>query len=818
MQQATVALVRSEMRYRRLFEAARDGILILNSDTGSILDVNPFLIELLGYSHEEYLGKALWEIGPFRDTALSRARFEELQATGYIRYDDLPLRAKNGRHVDAEFVSNIYNESGNDIIQCNVRDITECKKLNNDLVKSEDKFRSMFESMRDGMFLVDLDTGKFEDVNNAGCVIYGYTREELIGRDIEALSTGVPPYTRDGVIERLEKARSGIPQRFDWHCKASDGHFLWAGISLSSMSFGDRPVGLAVTRDITGRMQGERALRTLSAANEAVVHATAEAELYAEMCRIAVEIGGYAGAWIGLADHDGTTTIRPVAWAGNDIAAYLESAQITWLDAERGRGPTGTASRTGRVQVNQSFSMTPGVALWRTAALERGFVASAALPLNEVTGAPFGVLTIYAAETNAFNAVELDRLKDLAAALSFGVTTLREHGARERTEAQLRQAQKMEAIGNLTGGMAHDFNNLLGVIIGNLDLARERLGGNKELSELLGEAHEAAWRGADLTRRLLAFARRSTLVPASIKVNDLITNTMTLMRRLLGEDIEIALDLGEQTWPVTADPAQLESALANLATNARDAMPRGGHLVIRTSNARLDADYAETHIEVTPGDYTLIEVSDTGVGMAPETVAHIFEPFFTTKDPGKGTGLGLSMVFGFMRQSGGHVSVYSEEGAGTTFRLYLPRRYDDAAAGAASDDPLAAAHGAGECVLVVEDQLAMRRIAVRQLRDLGYRVVEAARADAALELLGREPVDLLLTDIVMPGGIDGVELARVALERWPALKIVLTSGFPDVRTKHDKAFLEKFQLLSKPYSKNDLAQVLRDALDAKPVQ
>ena len=382
-----------------------------------------------------------------------------------------------------------------------------------------------------------------------------------------------------------------------------------------------------------------------------------------------------------------------------------------------------------------------------------------------------------------------------------------------RTEARLRQAQKMEAIGNLTGGMAHDFNNLLGVVIGNLELARERVGADGELAELTKEAHEAAWRGADLTRRLLAFARLQPLDPARIEINELITQTARLLQRLLGEEIEFTLNLAKKIWPVMADPAQLEASLANLATNARDAMPRGGRLLIKTSNVRLDADYAAMHVDVTPGDYAMIEISDTGTGMPPETMIQIFDPFFTTKEPGKGTGLGLSMVFGFLRQSGGHVGVYSEEGLGTTIRLYLPRSYADAASKTAPDIK-SVARGTGECVLVVEDKLAMRSIAVRQLRDLGYRVLEAERAAAALELLQHEPVDLLLTDIVMPGGLDGVELARLALERWPELKILLTSGFPDVRIKHDEAFLENYRLLSKPYSKNELAHALREAFDA----
>jgi signal transduction histidine kinase len=382
--------------------------------------------------------------------------------------------------------------------------------------------------------------------------------------------------------------------------------------------------------------------------------------------------------------------------------------------------------------------------------------------------------------------------------------------SRKEIEHQLVQSQKMEAIGNLTGGMAHDFNNLLGIIIGNLDLARGQVEGETE--ELVSDAHEAAWRGADLTRRLLAFARRQPLHPEPIKVNDLIGNTVRLLRPLLREAVEISLQLAEELWPATADPAQLESTVTNLATNARDAMAKGGRLIISTANRQLDADYAASHVDVAEGDYVMIEVSDTGCGMAPATLERIFEPFFTTKDRGKGTGLGLSMVFGFLRQSGGHINVYSELGAGTTFRLYLPRA---ATAALAQEDKrtTALAQGAGETVLVVEDNQEVRRVVMRQLNGLGYRALETGTGTDALAVLAREPVDLLLTDIVMPGGLDGVDLARIAIEKWPALKIVLTSGFPEARIEIENEMLKSLRLLSKPYSRVELATVLRSSLD-----
>ena len=382
---------------------------------------------------------------------------------------------------------------------------------------------------------------------------------------------------------------------------------------------------------------------------------------------------------------------------------------------------------------------------------------------------------------------------------------------RRQIEAQLHHAQKMEAIGNLTGGMAHDFNNLLAVVIGNLDVLRSLMKENATVDDLAGEALDAALRGADLTRRLLAFARNQPLKPAPIDANHLVDDITTLLARTIGEQIKVVVKLTPNVWPVIADPAQLEAALANLATNARDAMPEGGELTIVTGNRQLDADYTALYPEVVPGDYAMIEVSDTGTGMPPEVVARIFEPFFTTKGEGKGTGLGLAMVFGFMKQSGGHINVYSEPGVGTTFRLYLPRAEAAAAVETAAkteEIPL----GKGERVLAVEDNGALRRIVVRQLTELGYHVLEAENAVSALALLEKQPVDLLFTDVIMPGELSGLQLVRFASSRWPNLRIVLTSGFPGTKLGGSLE-ATRTRLLSKPYRKADLARELRAALE-----
>jgi signal transduction histidine kinase len=405
------------------------------------------------------------------------------------------------------------------------------------------------------------------------------------------------------------------------------------------------------------------------------------------------------------------------------------------------------------------------------------------------------------------------RVRERTEALARSSETLKaEVQERRQAEEQLRQAQKMEAIGNLTGGMAHDFNNLLAVIIGNLDILRGMIRDNADADELAGEALGAALRGAELTRRLLAFARRQPLKPQRIDVNELVDGLSKLLSRTLGEDVEIVFKRSRALWPVVADAVQLEAALTNLATNSRDAMPKGGRLTITTDNRRLDEDYALQHPEVLPGDYAMIEVSDSGAGMSPEVASHIFEPFFTTKPQGQGTGLGLSMVFGFMKQSGGHINVYSEPGVGTTFRLYLPRV-------AAMDEPEKHAlaeempMGQGESVLVVEDNAALRRVVMRQVQELGYRAFAAENAADALALLEKEKIDILFTDLVMPGERSGIELARIVADRWAGTRILLTSGFSGTTAHGDLEALHSSRLLSKPYRRSELARALRALLD-----
>lgn len=383
---------------------------------------------------------------------------------------------------------------------------------------------------------------------------------------------------------------------------------------------------------------------------------------------------------------------------------------------------------------------------------------------------------------------------------------------RKQMEEQLRQSQKMQAVGQLTGGIAHDFNNLLAIVIGNLQLLEERLSGDAKAREYVEDALWSAKRGGELTHRLLAFARQQPLKPTIIDLNDVVRGMAELLRRTLGANISVEELLAPDLWKAVADRGELERALVNLAVNARDAMSNTGVLWLETRNAVLSEEYAEQYEEVTPGEYVLLAVTDAGCGMPPEIVQRVFEPFFTTKEVGKGSGLGLSMVYGFVKQSGGHVSIYSRVGQGTSVKLYLPRA-TSAPRALAVEEPEALRKSFGsKVVLVVEDETKLRKVAVKMLDRLGLECVQAETAEAALELLAGTHVDVLFTDIELPGGMNGTDLADVACNQDSNLKVLFTTGYAREEVLHDRWLQEGVPWLLKPYSHQDLARELKGLL------
>ncbi len=399
--------------------------------------------------------------------------------------------------------------------------------------------------------------------------------------------------------------------------------------------------------------------------------------------------------------------------------------------------------------------------------------------------------------------------------------TARKTAELEQDELQqrLRQAQKMEAVGQLTGGIAHDFNNLLTITLGNVEILEETLGADPAADrKALETIRRAGERGAALTQRLLAFSRQQALRPTQLDINEIVRDLDELLRRTLGESIEIVTKRAADLWPAFADKSQVEEALLNLAVNARDAMPEGGKLTIETTNIWLDETYAAANEEVRPGPYAMLAISDTGSGMPREVIERAFEPFFTTKEVGKGSGLGLSMVFGFSKQSGGHVKIYSEVGHGTTVKLYLPRSIEREDAKGADDPKKIAAAPPGRCILLVEDEEDVRTMTQSMLTRLGYDVVAAADGPAALAELDRmKHVDLLFTDVVLPRGMSGRQLAEEAMRRRPGLKVLYTSGYTQNSIVHHGRLDEGVELIGKPYRAADLARKIAAILDAEPV-
>jgi len=436
-----------------------------------------------------------------------------------------------------------------------------------------------------------------------------------------------------------------------------------------------------------------------------------------------------------------------------------------------------------------------------------GFTAS---PMRDGEGRAFG--TVIEVRTIADEIAAREALQDYNARLERDIAVA--VAERKHAEMQLFQAQKMEAIGNLTGGIAHDFNNILQVIEGNLELLGRNIDSSDAGKRRLAHALAGVERGARLTAQLLAFGRRQPLEPTPLHLGRLLQGMDDMLRRTLGEAVEIEIVAGGGLWNCNVDRAQIENAILNLAINARDAMHSRGKLTLEVGNAELDDQYAAAHADVTPGQYVMIAVTDTGAGMAPDTLAKVFEPFFTTKPEGQGTGLGLSMVYGFVKQSGGHVKLYSEPGQGTTVRLYLPRtrRAEAEATGSAQLPP----RGGTETILVVEDDDAVRATAVDLLTELGYRVLKASNGDSALAIVDSGvAIDLLFTDVVMPGTVRSTDLARRMLAVHPGGAVLFSSGYTQNAIVHAGRLDEGVELLSKPYGRESLARKVRQVLERR---
>jgi PAS domain S-box-containing protein len=647
-------------------------------------------------------------------------------------------------------------------------DITEWQKAQvaiRDYAEREQLFIAAVESSNDAIVTKSLD-GVITGWNQAAERLFGYSPEEAIGQRIDII---VPDHLRGEVRDILANIKND--EKVDHHETVridKAGRKIDVSLSVSPVkSKSGAIIGAAkVARDIGTKKKNQAALLESEQLARAIIDTALDAFLQLDESGTVIGWSPKAEAMFGWSREEvvgrklGDLIIPAANRAGyaERIAQFVGAA----ADGNPGRRYEAPSLRRDGTPFNTEVSLT-------------------ALRRRDGT------------IINAF---------------------IRDITDKTAAEAQLRQSQKMESVGQLTGGIAHDFNNMLAVITSTIDILADAVSDKPQLAAIAKLISEAADRGAELTSHLLAFARKQPLQPREIDANALMIESEKLLRRTLGEQVEIELCLENNVWPALVDPTQLTTALLNLAVNARDAMPNGGKLTLETKNVVLDRGYARANAEVQAGDYVMVAVSDTGDGIPEAIRQRIFEPFFTTKDVGRGTGLGLSMVYGFVKQSGGHIKVYSEEGHGTTFKLYLPRASSQA-------EPIAeelhesAIDGGTETILVVEDDALVRGSVTTLLQNLGYKTLSAANAAEALAIAdGGAQFDLLFTDVIMPGKMNGRQLAEEMAKQRPSLKVLFTSGYTENAIIHHGRLDPGVLLLAKPYRNVELARMLRSALEA----
>lgn len=610
--------------------------------------------------------------------------------------------------------------------------------------------------------------------NTGAARFKGYAADEIIGHHFSRFY--LPEDRAAGVPDRaLATAQAeGTFQAEGWRVR-KDGSRFWANVVIDPIYTPDRRLlGFAkITRDVGEKRAVEEALRKREQEFRLLVEGVTDYAIYM------LDPSGLVTTW-----NAGAERIKGYSRAevlGTHFSRfYTPEDQATGLPKQA----LATALAEGRFEQEEG---------WRVRKDGTRFVAHVVIDrIHDAEGTFVGYAKITRDVTERRNAAE----------------------ALKQSERALLHAQKMETIGKLTGGVAHDFNNLLQVIAGNLQLLSRDVAGNERAERRVQNAIAGVRRGARLAGHLLAFGRRQALEPKVVNLGRFIATLDDLLQRALGEAVEVQTIVAEGLWNASADLAQVENAVLNLAINARDAMEGVGKLTVEIGNALLDDAYARAHAEVDPGEYVMLAVSDTGSGMSPEVIAHAFDPFYTTKPEGKGTGLGLSMVYGFVKQSGGHVKIYSEPGNGTTVKLYLPRSEDSEPSVTMTETRPAI--GGTETILVAEDDDQVRGTVVDTLQELGYQVLAASDAEKALAIVKSGiKIDLLFTDVVMPGPLRSPDLARMAREHLPDIAVLFTSGYTQNAIVHGGRLDPGVELLSKPYSREDLARRIRSALGGK---
>lgn len=758
----TVAARDHHAERERLFSAAvessNDSIITTSLD-GTITGWNSAAERLFGYTATETVGKNITLLVPMDRLPEVHDTLRRIGSGERIEQHETVRLKKDGSRIEVSLsVSPIKTPSGTTIgISKVARDITETNMTRQVLRQQTEELRRIFETSQDLIMVMD-SRGFLVQISPSCEAILGYRPEEMIGR------SGEDFIHRDHLEtsrQEMRAARRGQrPKISDTRCIHKDGREVW----LSWLGTWSEPAKrfFFVGRDMTESRLAQETLRESEQLARGIIDTALDAF-------VQMDDQGIVTDWNSQAE-------KIFGWSRAE-AVGTKLSELIIPDVHRDAHKVGLERflRTGEAAV-----------------LGRRFEIEAMRRDGKEIKVELSITELRRRNGFVFNGFMRDLTDRIAA------------------EDRIRQAEKMEAMGQLTGGIAHDFNNILTVITGTIEILADAVKGEPQLAAITRMIDEAASRGADLTQHLLAFARKQPLEPKVTDVNTLIIDTAKLLQRTLGEHVEIESVFEDETCPAIVDPNQLATAILNLALNARDAMPDGGKLIIETGSVMLDDKYARMHSDVRPGRYAMIAVSDTGAGIPAAMLDKVFNPFFTSKGPGKGTGLGLSMVYGFIKQSAGHIMIYSEEGHGTTIKMYLPPATGALPAIEATLAP--AVEGGHETILVVEDDKLVRDYVLAQLHSLGYVTLDAANATEALALVHTgHPFDLLFTDVIMPG-MNGRQLADEIAKARPGLKVLFTSGYTENAIIHHGQLDEGVLLLAKPYRKSDMAIMIRKAL------